>query len=94
VTPVTGALESAAGNPTSGQLAEFASEVRAVQAELSALRWPGQAETDIRTLVNELGPLAGDLARGDTGAVSSTAGALTSASVTIRTDLGLPSTTR
>ncbi len=92
--PLTGALESAPANPTPAQLDQLAAEMRSAQAQLSALRWPGQAETDIRTLVDELGPLAADLARGDAGAVSTAAGALTSASVTIRTDLGLPSTSR
>ncbi len=94
VSPLTDALESAPANPTPAQLDLFAAEVRSAQAQLSAFRWPGHAETDIRTLVDEMGPLAADLARGDAGAVSSTVGALTSASVTIRADLGLPSTSR
>ena len=94
VTPLTGALESAPGNPTSSQLDQLASEVKSAQTHLTALRWPGQAEADIRTLVGELDPLAADMAQGDAGAVSKAAATLASASVTIRLDLGLPSHTR
>ena len=94
VTPLTSAFESAPADPTLEQLEQLASEVRAAQARLSAFHWPGQAQTDIRTLVNELTPLASDLARGDAGAVSSTTGTLTSASVTIKFDLGLATSPR
>jgi hypothetical protein len=94
VTPPTDALESAPGDPTPAQLDQYASEVKSAEAQLSAMSWPGQAEADIRTLVGELGPLAADLAHGDTGAVSRATATLASASVTIRFDLGLPSNTR
>jgi len=91
VTPLTSSFESAPADPTRSQLEQLASEVTAAQVRLSAFYWPGQAETDIRTLVNELTPLASELAQGDAGAVNSTTGTLTSASVTIKFDLGLPS---
>jgi hypothetical protein len=94
VNPLTSALQSAPSNPAPAQLDQLAAEVRSAQAQLSAVKWPGQAETDIRTLVGELGPLAADMARGDAGAVGSASAALTSASVTIRFDLGLPSRSR
>jgi hypothetical protein len=94
VNPLTDALESASVSPTPAQLDQYAGEMRSAQSQLSALRWSGPAEADIRTLVSEMGPLAADLARGDAGAVRSAADALTSASVTIRSDLGLPRTSR
>jgi hypothetical protein len=94
VTPLTSAFESAPADPTRAQLEQLASEVRAAQARLSAFHWPGPAETDIRTLVNELTPLASELAQGDAGAVNSTTDTLTSASVTIKLDLGLPTSPR
>jgi hypothetical protein len=94
VNPLTDALESASVSPTPAQLDQYAGEMRSAQSQLSALRWPGPAEADIRTLVSEMGPLAADLARGDAGAARSAADALTSASVTIRSDLGLPRTSR
>ncbi len=94
VTPLTGALESAPGDPTAAQLDQYASELKSAEAQLSAIGWPGQAEADIRTLAGELGPLAADMAHGDAGAASRAAATLASASVTIRSDLGLPSNTR
>jgi hypothetical protein len=94
VNPLTAALASAPASPTPAQLDELAAEVRSAQAELSAHTWPGQAQTDIRTLVDELGPLATGMAHGDAAAVRSAAADLTSASVTIRLDLGLPSRSR
>jgi hypothetical protein len=68
--------------------------VKSAEAQLSEISWPGQAESDIRTLVGELGPEATDMADGDAGATSRAAATLASASVTIRFDLGLPSNTR
>ena len=94
VTPLTSAFESAPADPTPVQLEQLASELRAAQARLSAFHWPGPAETDIRTLVNELTPLASELAQGDAAAVNSTTDTLTSASVTIKFDLGLPTSPR
>ena len=94
VTPLTDALESAPASPTAAQFDQFAAGMRSAQSQLSAVTWPGQAEADIRTLVSEMGPLAAEMARGDAGAVRSAANALTTASVTIRSDLGLPTNTR
>ena len=94
VNPLTAALASAPASPTPAQLDQLAAEVRSAKVQLSAHTWPGQAETDIRTLVDELAPLATDMAHGDAAAVRSAADDVTSASVTIRLDLGLPSRSR
>ena len=59
-------------------------------SKLSAVSWPGQAETDVRTLVTDLGQVNAALFADDGQAFDSAAENASTASGFVRHDLGLP----
>ena len=78
-------------SPQAGQLIPLEGDVERAQAQLLAVSWPPTAKTEVRTVVTDLGTLAGDIEADNGPAFEQEASVVSTTSATIRTDLGLPS---
>ncbi len=76
---------------TPTQLQGVANDLTMVEGSLLAVSWPGQTETDVKTLITDIGTLAGAVAIDEPAQVTTADGAVSAASATVRHDLGLPS---
>ena len=77
-------------NLTTVQLSAFAAAIANVEARLSAVSWPGNAEGDVRRLVGVLESLAGAAEAHDFGAFNHDDQLAAAASAAVGSDLGAP----
>lgn len=81
-------------------VAPAAAAMNTAISQLSAVQWPGQTETDMRTLITDEGPVVGDLTALESvngltvssvvAKLSEDAGTAKSAADIVHSDLGLP----
>jgi hypothetical protein len=91
INPLNAALKNSPASPSAAQLQALATQIDQREAKLLAVQWPGQAETDVHTLVTDMGQLAAAVQNNDGSAVTNAGQAVASASGIVRSDLGLPS---
>lgn len=76
---------------TAAQLSTITALIDRTEAQLLAVRWPGQAETDVRSMVTDMGPLAAAVSNDDVAAFRTAGQTVASAAAIVRSDLGLAS---
>lgn len=91
ITPLNNAMDKLPTKPTQAELDNLARIVEQGEAKLLAVRWPGQAESDVHSLVTAMGQAAAALHNDSESQLNTASEAVASASAIVRADLGLPS---
>lgn len=91
IDPLNRAIKGMPPSPTVAQLQGLTHEIDHAEGQLLSVHWPATAETDVKSLVSDMGRLAAAVQNEDRSALATAGQSVAAASGIVRSDLGLPS---